>query len=293
MLDLLPPEDWVPWRLIAADVLVGGAVAFVGYRIFRSIAARPEASSPTRRWFVRRAWTGLVVGALLCRGFYGPPIRLLLTAKCDRPAQRFADQFASSPEIRAWQARRTTELKAQGESEEMIPRTLAYERSELVRNGFPRLDDARLALRTDLLARALATADRRTCAWILTGTARDIENALGRLTPPARGAWFDLAFDATLAEIHGDPPPVNLGDDEKRATLADLRATRLWKGLRALQMTRPSESQSSWQLQRCEREQLLYSTVSAWRGPRRAAADRLLASLDADLTGELGDEPAP
>lgn len=58
-------------------------------------------------------------------------------------------------------------------------------------------------------------------AWFeRAGTAFDMENALGRVTPPVRGAWFDLVFDATIAEIRGTPPPRRLSDAETASTLA-------------------------------------------------------------------------
>ena len=291
MLDFLPTEPFIPWRILAADVIVGLTVALLGRRICRWLAARTGAGPTGRGWIIRQAWVGLVGGVLLCRGFYGPPVRMLLTAPHNRPAQRFADRLASSRELRAWEVRRTAALRADGETDDTLPKELAYERSELAREGVRRLDDGRLARRTELVARALAPLDSRACESILTGPPIEMENALARLTPPIRGAWFDLIFDATLAEIRGTPPPRQLSDAETAASLTDLRAAQVPPGLRAMPAIPTSESQSAWQLERCARERRLYATVSTWQGPDRATADRVLASLDADLTGELGDEP--
>ena len=44
---------------------------------------------------------------------------------------------------------------------------------------------------------------------------------------------------------------------------------------------------------RCDREKHLYARVSGWDGPRRAAADLLLATADSYLTGDFDKEGEP
>jgi hypothetical protein len=282
-------EDLVPWRLFAADVLMGGTAALLGYWVFHWLAARSRTNAGGAQRFVRHAWIILVVGVLLSRHLYGPPLRLLLTSKRDRPAQRFADRVARSAEIRAWYERRTAELRAGGESEEMVPRTLGYERSELVRNGLQRLGDAQLRLRTDLLAQAFANVEQYwPCATILVGGERAIPDVLARFQPAAGDAWFDLIYDAMIAEVRASPPQRRLTDEQKTVVLADIGSSA--RPRRHLFDRAPRESGSGDMLERCARERQLYATVNAWEGPRRAAADLLLTTADSFVVGDLEGE---
>lgn len=289
MLDWLPSEDLVPWRLMAADFLVGVAIVAIAYLVGARLAARPPASVLVGgRWarlVVACSLAGLVI--LIGRGAYGPPLRLALTAVGDRPAQRFADRVARSPELRAWYARRTAELRASGESEDMIPRTLSYERSELRRNGFSRLSDAQLKLRTDLLARAFSGGRGIwRCTSILGGDEDGVACAMGR-DRAASEAWFQLIFQAMVADAQGFPPRRRVSDEGRKLVRADLSPRTGPAGLGPAFRHTPTESGSNLLLDRCDRERSLYATVSGWDGPRRAAADLLLATVDSYLTGEL------
>lgn len=289
MLDLfLLPEAWFPWRLRAADLLVGTLIAMAGYLIASRLAARWPAHVLVGRRIVRLVSALLLASLVVLAGrrLYGPPIRLALTVPVDRPAQRFADRVARSPEIRAWYARRTAELRANGESEDMLPRTLAYERSELQRNGFARLSDEQLKLRTDLLAGTFSRFDGSgTRHSLFVG----IEGAIPCLLPDfnrvASEAWFQLVFAAMVAEVQGTPPSRRVSDQEKRQFLAEVAPAR--GGLVLPDFHTPTESGSGEMRRRCERESGLYKKVSGWDGPRRARADLVLATADSFVTDEF------
>jgi len=278
----------VPWRILAADVLMGGAAALFGLWLFHRLAARvPIDRGPAKR-LVRHGWVILVVVVLLNRRLYGPPIRLLLTAKLDRPAQRFADRVARSPELREWARRRTAALRASGETDEMLPRSLTGERSELARDGVGRLADPQLRLRTSILAEAFAHADRLwPCTTLVAGDERAVPEVLRQL-PATSEAWFGLIYEAMIAEARASPPRRRLTDEQRAVVLADLRQSN--RPARHPFEGRPTESGSNRMRARCARERALYAAVNTWDGPRRAAADLLLATADSRLAGEL-DRP--
>jgi hypothetical protein len=294
----LLPEEWFPWRLRAADLLVGILIAVATYLVASRLAARRPAHVLVGRRIVRLVSALLLAGLVVLAGrrVYGPPIRLALTAPVDRPAQRFADRFARSPEIQAWYARRTAELRASGESEDMLPRTLSYERSELLRNGFLRLSDEQLKLRTDLLAGTFSRFDG-------SGTRNSrfvgFEGAIPCLLPDFNRvvgeAWFQLVFAAMVAEAQGTSPSRLVSDEERHQFLAEVAPSQA--GLvRGPDFHTPTESGIGEMRRRCARERGLYKQVSGWDGPRRARADRVLATADSFLTDQFDkhdDENTP
>jgi hypothetical protein len=293
MLDLIPPEELVPWRLPVADLLVGAVAAVIAFQILGRFTRRRSANVLTGgrrgRACFALGFAGLVV--LLGRGLYGPPIRLLLTAPNDRPAQRFADRVARSPDLRAWYARRSAELRAGGETDEMLPRTLAYERSELRRNGFARLSDAQLKQRTEWLARALARAKGTwACGPILVGGEDDVARVLVSFDRVAGEAWYQLTFDAMVAEARNNPPARSVPPEDRARIVAELAPPPGRLGLARSSFYTPTESGSHLMRARCDREKDLYERVSRWDGPLRAAADLLLATADSYMTGDFRKE---
>ena len=295
MLEVLPGEDLVPWRLPAADLLVG-TLAVVAFGFLLRRAVRDPANLLVGRRAVRFV-AALLFAALVVlagRRFYGPPIRLLLTAPVDRPTQRFSDRVARSPELRAWYARRAAALRAAGEADDMVPRSLAGERAELIRFGFARLNDAQLKTRTDLLARTLARASDWTCISILTGDETAVPNVLSRFDGAAADTWGQLVLDAMVAQAQGAPPSRRLTRDERRPIVAELpgRGAHGINGRSFESFRTPTESGSERMRDRCDRERRLYAEVSGWDGPRRTQADLLLATADAYLMGDFDEQGA-
>jgi hypothetical protein len=272
VLDLFPTEEVLPWRLVAADLFVFGAVALLGFWGFRWLVSRRKVGKGRR--LLRHAWVGLAVGVLLLRGFYGPPIRLLLTAEHDRCQQRLADRLASSPAARAWKALHTIEWLVKAVPESEIPRFLNRDLFMLGEDGMRRLDDRHLLFRMDAIAQGFANAEKNGCG--LEGW--NFLDALWRLNPHAREAWFDMLFDAIVAEILERPALREVGEEERAEVLATLRPARLQRVL-------GGEDESPRQLL-CREVESLYTMASALKGAQRVAAARLLA---VEPIGGIGD----
>ena len=272
VLDLIPTEEVLPWRIVAADVLVVGVVALFGFWFCRWLALRPKVRAG--RWFVRYAWVGLAASMLFLRGFYGPPIRMLLTAKYDRCRQRLADRLATSPEARAWTALHTIELLLKGVPESEIPRFLHGDLLRLGEDGIQRLDDEHLLFRMEAIAQGFANPEKNGCAspfW-------NFLDVLWRVNPTAREAWFDMLFDATIAEIVESPSVREVGEDERAEIMATLRPARLSRVL-------VGQYESHRQI-RCTEVEHLYSMASALQGAPRVVAARILA---VEPIGRIGD----
>ena len=274
MLSLAPTEDVLPWRIVAADVLVVGVVAFLGYLVFRWLASRLKVGTGRRQWALRHAWVGLAASVLLLRGFYGPPIRLLLTAESERCRQRLADRLDSSPAARAWKALHTIEWLVKGVSESEIPRFLNGDLMRLGEDGIRRLDDARLLFRMDAIAQGFANAEKNGCGadgWHFL-------DGLWRVNPHAREVWFDMLFDAIIAEILERPAVREVSEEDRAEILATLRPARLQRVL-------VGHDESPRQLL-CREVESLYAIASELKGAHRVAAARFLA---VEPIGGIGD----
>ena len=274
VLDLIPTEEVLPWRIVAADVLMVGVVALFGFWGFGWLASQRKVGTGWRQWFLRHAWVGLAASVLLLRGYYGPPIRMLLTAKYDRCRQRLSDRLASAPEVRAWTALHTIELLVKGVPESEIPRFLHSDLLRLGGDGIQRLDDAQLMFRMEAIAQGFANSEKNGCAspgW-------NFLDVLWRVNPQARDAWFDMLFDAMIAEILESPSVREVGEGERAEILATLRPARLSSVL-------VGQYRSQRQI-RCTEVEHLYSMASAMQGAPRVVAARLLA---VEPIGEIGD----
>ena len=274
MLSLAPTEDVLPWRIVAADVLVVGVVACLGYLATRWLASRLKGGKGPRQWILRHAWVGLAASMLLLREFYGPPIRLLLTAESERCRQRLVDRLDSSPAARAWKALHTIEWLVKGVPQAEIPRFLYGDLMKLGEDGIRRLDDARLLFRMDAIAQGFAQAEKNGCGsdgWRFL-------DVLWRVNPRAREVWFDMLFDAIVAEILERPAVREVSEEERAEILATLRPARLQRVI-------VGHDESPRQLL-CREVESLYTLASTLKGARRVAAARLLA---VEPIGGIGD----
>jgi len=275
VLGLIPTEEVLPWRIVAADVLVVGVVALVGFWGFGRLALRLKLGTGVRRGILRHAWVGLAASMLFLRGYYGPPIRLLLTAKYDRCRQRLADRLANSPEVRAWTALHTIEGLVKGVPESEMPRFLHRELLRLGDDGVQRLDDERLLFRMDAIAQGFANSEKNGCAspgW-------NFLDVLWRVNPQAREAWFDMLFEAIVAEILDEPSVREVSEEERAEILSTLGRARLSRVL--------VDQQESHRQIRCTEVEHLYSMASALQGAARVTAARLLAVEPIGDIGEL------
>lgn len=272
MLSLFPTEEVLPWRLVAADVLAVGVVACLGHVVFRWLASRLKVGAG--RWFLRHAWVVFAASVLFLRGFYGPPIRLLLTAEHDRCLQRLADRLDSSPAARAWKALHTIEWLVKGVPESDVPRFLHDDLMRLGEDGVRRLDDARLLFRMDAIAQGFANAEKNGCGsdgWRFL-------DVLWRVNPHARDVWFDMLFDAIIAEILESPAVPEVGEEDRAGILATLRPARLQRVL-------DGHDESPRQLL-CREVEAVYALATTLKGAPRVAAARLLAL---EPIGGIGD----
>jgi len=265
VLDLFPTEEVLPWRIVMADVLVVGLVALAGFWFSRQLSARLKAKTAGRRWLLRHAWVSLAAGVLFLRGFYGPPIRLLLTAEYDRCRQRLVDRLATSPAARAWTALHTIEWLVRGVPEAEVPNFLYRDQWRLGEAGFQRLDDQRLVFRLETIAQGFANPEQSGCGtdgW-------NFLDVLWRVNPRAREVWFDMTFDAIVAEILEQPAVREVGEEERVEILTTLATARLQR-----LVTGTGESP---RLARCREVERLYAMACELKGHQRVVAARLLA----------------
>jgi hypothetical protein len=199
---------------------------------------------------------------------------MLLTAKYDRCRQRLADRLASSPEARAWKALHTLEWLVKGVPESEIPKLLYRDLLRLGEDGTRRLGDAHLLFRMEAIAQGFANSEKSGCGsdgWSFL-------DVLWRVSPQARDAWFDMIFDAIVAEILERPSVREVNEEERANILAALGPARL-------QPILVGRDESPRQL-RCREIENIYAMASAWKGDWRVAAARLLA---VDPIGGFGD----
>jgi hypothetical protein len=273
VLDLFPTEEVLPWRIVAADVLVVGVAALLGFWAFRWMASRWKVKEGHRKWILRYAWIALASSVLVLRGLYVPPIRLLLTAKYDRCKQRLADRLASSPEARAWKALHTIEWLLKGVPETKIQKFLARDLLALGEDGMQRLGDKHLVFRMEAIAQGFAHSETNGCdsdGWSFL-------DVLWRVNPQARDVWFDMIFDAITAEIIERPPVQDLSEKERAEILVTLSSARRQPTF--------GGDESPRQL-RCREVEQLYAAAIAMQGDRRVEAARLLAK---EPLGRIGD----
>jgi hypothetical protein len=91
-------------------------------------------------------------------------------------------------------------------------------------------------------------------------------------------AWFDMTFDAIVAEILERPAVREVGEEERMEILTTLATARLQRVLAG-----PDESP---RLARCREIESLYAMARDLTGHQRVAAARLLA---VDAIGAIGD----
>jgi hypothetical protein len=269
---MIPTDKVLPWRIVLADVLVVGVVALFGFWVCRWLASRTKVVAG--RWVLRHAWVGLAASMLLLRGFYGPPIRLLLTAEYDRCKQRLSDRLDRSPEARAWTALHTIEWLVMGVPESQIPRFLYRDLLKIGEAGIQRLDDEHLLFRMEAIAQGYASSEKNGCGapgW-------NFLDVLWRTNPRARDLWFDMIFHAIVAEILDSPQVGEVGKEERAEILAMLAPARLLPILVG--------HHESHRQRRCREIENLYSMASALKGAPRVVAARLLAI---EPIGEIGD----
>jgi hypothetical protein len=126
----------------------------------------------------------------------------------------------------------------------------------------------------DAIAQGFANAERNGCGsdgWHFL-------DVLWRANPRAREAWFDMLFDAILAEILEKPAVREVSEEDRAEILATLRPARLQRVL-------VGHDETPRQLL-CREVESVYAIASTLQGARRVAAARLLA---VEPIGGIGD----
>jgi hypothetical protein len=113
----------------------------------------------------------------------------------DQALAAFAARSNEVPELAAAMSGATNSEEARG-----IGR-------ELSRRGLHRLSDARLLERAAIMSRVLALADLQTCATMMKGTARGMEPVLRQLDAADIDTFFDMSFEAMVAEARQESGP--------------------------------------------------------------------------------------
>ncbi len=150
---------------------------------------------------------------------------------------------------------------------------------QLTRNGMKRLDDRGLERRASILAAVLDRMDEADCARTVRGDPADVRQAsdrvmatLGQLDPAIITEWFDLSYQAAVAELRRAPEPLLAQpavSEAMRALLATLPepdAQRLTGSLG--NMTRSSNADACWA------GRTLYRAALALPEPQRAVLAR-------------------
>ena len=89
------------------------------------------------------------------------------------------------------------------------------------------------------------------------------------MNPRAREVWFDMTFDAIVAEILEQPAVREVGEEERVEILTTLATARLQR-----LVTGTGESP---RLARCREVERLYAMACELKGHQRVVAARLLA----------------
>lgn len=104
-------------------------------------------------------------------------------------------------------------------------RDAAYAKGrDISMRGMRRLSDQALLHRIVLLNRIADEADVSNCAAILTGKPTHLELVLPRLSAEEIEQWFDLSFDAIVAELHRTPYASDLSQAQIAGALQQLLA---------------------------------------------------------------------
>jgi exonuclease VII small subunit len=186
-----------------------------------------------------------------------------------QPSRTFLNRILALPEL-------TTQL------DEVEDAGQAFELGmKLSENGMRKLDTASLERRMAILARVVDRMDIEGCALLVRGERGEalrgadvLTAALAELDAQTISEWFDLAFEAVLAELRGAPtPPFDDNDIEKAMNaLIDLlpasEAERFADALRSL----PEGGDEDV----CWAGKTLYQSALKLDTPHRAAVARAL-----------------
>lgn len=131
----------------------------------------------------------------------------------DKAFERFGRRVAELPEFQE-----AIKTATDGDAARAIGR-------ELSMNGIRRLSDQVLLHRVVLLHRIADEADVKNCAALLTGEPTQLELVLPRLSAEEIEQWFDLSFDAMVAELHRTPYASNPSQAQIQGAFQQLLAT--------------------------------------------------------------------
>ena len=121
----------------------------------------------------------------------------------DQALERMAARLEDLPEMRALARRMTNRTQAQSMSRELTVK------------GMHRLNDARLLERVEILGQVVELADAETCASMLTRVpSPGLEAALRQLDTAEINRFFEITYDAIVAELRRQPAPPSPSEDE-------------------------------------------------------------------------------
>lgn len=145
---------------------------------------------------------------------------------------------------------------------------------ELTARGVRRLDDALLLQRAVLFSAMLGELDDTHCAALSRGTATQEALLLALKDPAALNAWFDMTFEAAVAEVE-QRPEAELTEVQVEQAVASLRrelpkdeADRVLNAI-----MQPADLPDR---ELCRATRTLYQTATAMRVPERAVLIRAL-----------------
>ncbi|HUF28740.1 MAG TPA: hypothetical protein VMM18_17295 [Gemmatimonadaceae bacterium] len=151
---------------------------------------------------------------------------------------------------------------------------------ELTLRGLGRLSNERLLDHVVLMGRVLELADTHTCAATATGRSdADFVPAIRQLSASETERWFELAFEAAVAELR-KVPTIDAPDQaqvESAFVAVTSRLSAADADLLIAVMTEPQEASDD---DACTASRLLYSTLVDLPEPHRSVLARVLVIVE-------------
>jgi hypothetical protein len=216
-------------------------------------------------------WLAFTLPGSLYADTRAPPALDLVPPVTERPAydlalERFLARTAELPEARA---------AFSGVHDADAARALG---GKLSMKGLARLSDDMLLRRTALLHRLFEQAHTPACAALLRGgSMQEFEQPFRQLSAEELEQWFDLIFEATVAELRQTPPPRQLPPAQRERDFQELFGQFTAEDARWLR-SMLENPHGGTEEEACRAGRMLYAGWAGLPLPSRAALARWLVT---------------